>query len=80
VIPLVVGTPTRKLGRFLRAAKGVASNPDYPNIPGVMVTKDVTKLEGVVGIGIDEKAYRNVGVLATTTDSLLDLSIAMAHP
>ena len=41
---------------------------------------EIAKLEGVVGIGIDEKAYRNVGVLATTTDSLLDLSIAMAHP
>jgi hypothetical protein len=35
------------------------------NNPGFMVTKDVTKFEGVVVIGIDDGVFTNVGVLAT---------------
>ena len=54
--------------------------PDPPNIPEVMFAKDVAKFEGTVGIGIRDKVCRNVGVLATITDSFPDPSTAMVQP
>jgi hypothetical protein len=75
-----MGTPTRKLGMFFTPVKGVDAASIPPNNPGPMVDKDVTKLEGVVGTGIRDKVFRNVGVLATITDSFPDTSTAMAHP
>jgi len=42
--------------------------------------RGIAKLEGLVGIGIDEKVCRNIGVLSTITDSFLDTSTDMDHP
>ena len=64
-----MGTLTRKLGRLLRPVKGVDAASDPPKIRGVMVAKDVTKFEGVVGIGIVyDNGFTNVGVLAFASD------------
>ena len=76
-----MGTPTRKLGRFIMPLYKIDVAPDPPNIPWVMFATDVTKFEGViVGIGINATVCRNVGMLATIMDSFPDPATAMAHP
>ena len=62
LIPFVMGTPTRKLGRFVMPAKGVSD----PNMFVFMVAKDVTKFEGMVGTGIIVVC---AGMLRVTSDS-----------
>ena len=72
MIPLLMGTPTRKLGRFFMPAKGVSD----PNMFVFIVAKDVTKAEGMVGTGIIESL---AGLLGITSDSKPPLT-PTTHP
>jgi len=45
-----------------------------------MSTKDVTMFEGIVGIGIDDKVSRNVGVLGTIYNEFVPIAVNRHGP